>query len=162
MNIMDKGIILDSSAIFRSNLDFTSGNYYVTSDVLSEINDPRYRDAIDYAIRSSHIKIIEINEKHLKTTIKASKDTGDIDDLSQTDLGIIACALEYDLTVASDDYAIQNVCNHLRIKISKTVHEGIKKIIKWKYVCSGCLKEMNDPGTCSVCGHNSKKIPRKN
>ncbi|MFH1404212.1 MAG: PIN domain-containing protein [Candidatus Altiarchaeota archaeon] len=154
---MNPGIMLDASAIIRSNLDFSEGGYYITHGVMSEINDPRARDAIDYGIRSSNIKMLETGGKHLEKARKAARKTGDDRVLSETDLEVIAAALEHGLNVASDDYAIQNTCRTLGIGYVTTLHDGIREHVRWRYVCGGCGKSMEGPGVCSVCGSEARR-----
>jgi UPF0271 protein len=155
---MGKGIILDSSAILRSNLDFTTGGFTITNGVLAEIADPNAREAINYGIRSSHIKILDPKQEYVEKVIEAAKKTGDIANLSEVDIGVIAVAVQHGLKVASDDYAVQNTCSALGLEFQTTVHEGIKRQVKWVYRCVGCGRTY-EPGVreCGVCGSEVRK-----
>ncbi len=53
----------------------------------------------------------------LQKARQAASETGDLSVLSPADLDVLAKALEYGATVATDDYAVQNVALHLGLKI---------------------------------------------
>ena len=55
----------------------------------------------------------------LKAARAGAEETGDIRSLSAADLEVLAKALECKATLATDDYALQNVALHLGLKISR-------------------------------------------
>ncbi|HPY91888.1 hypothetical protein, partial [Methanothrix soehngenii] len=63
----------------------------------------------------------------LKAARDAAEQTGDIRSLSAADLEVLAKALEYNATLATDDYALQNVALHLGLKIEPIGQPRIKK-----------------------------------
>ncbi|MFC2162066.1 NOB1 family endonuclease [Candidatus Altiarchaeota archaeon] len=150
---MKKGIVLDSSAIIRSDLDFSAGGYYTTSQVVAEIRESTAKQAIDYGISSSRIKIVDPGIPSRERVVSAATDTGDIDVLSDTDVSVLALALETGHDLASDDYAIQNVSEKLGITYLPTFHDGITRSIRWVRRCIGCGRVYKpNVNECSVCG----------
>jgi len=96
--------LLDTSAIIRSDLNFSEGIYFVTPGVLCEILDENIKLIINSAIRKGLIKIAEPKEDSTREVKNAAAKTGDIKTLSETDIEILAAALEKNLTVVTDDY----------------------------------------------------------
>jgi UPF0271 protein len=150
--------ILDTSGILRSDLDFSRDRYFITNSVLSELLDESARVAIDAALRSGKILLVEPKENFLKRVEKAAVKTGDISEISATDLDILAVALEKNLTIASDDYGIQNVASLMGLKFETTTHEGIKYRLRWFKTCEGCGKEYPMSNElCEICGSRLRK-----
>lgn len=46
--------------------------------------------------------------------------------------------------IYSDDYSIQNVARIMGINFRPVGMEGIKKIFRWSYKCTGCGKWFNE------------------
>jgi UPF0271 protein len=153
--------VLDTSAILRSNMDFSDGGYIITNGVLSEVRENEIKDIIDLSIGKRYIKVYTPNEKTLKAIEDAANKTGDLKVLSQTDIEVLAAAYEKKAVIASDDYAIQNVASTLNLPFEKTTQEGIKRKLKWDNVCIGCEKKYppDFKGTCPICGQKTKRKP---
>ncbi|MFH1788849.1 MAG: DNA-binding protein [Candidatus Altiarchaeota archaeon] len=153
--------VLDTSAIFRSSMDFTEGGYIITNGVLSELIDDDVKEIIDLAIGNNHIKVVSPGEKHVKKAEDKAKETGDYSSLSKVDLELIAAALETGASVVSDDYAVQNLAAHLGIKFEATSQDGIKRKLSWEKVCTGCGSKYaaDYPGDCLICGHEIRRRP---
>ncbi len=146
--------LLDTSAIIRSDLNFSGGNYFVTSSVLREILDENIKFIVNSAIKKGDVKIINPKEDSIREVIIAATKTGDVKTLSKTDTEILAAALEKNLTIVTDDYAIQNVSKKLNLNYETQVQEGIKQEIAWVNVCEGCGKKYNMEfrRPCEICG----------
>ena len=146
--------LLDTSAIIRSDLNFSEGIYFITGKVLQELRDENIKFMVNSAIKKGNIKIADPREDSIQTVVDSAAETGDIKTLSETDIEIIATALEKDLIIVTDDYAIQNVAAKLNLNYETLVQEGIKQKVKWINVCEGCNKKYPPEvrGICSVCG----------
>jgi len=150
--------VLDTSGILRSDLDFSKDRYVVTNSVLSELLDEPARIAIEAALKSGNIILIEPREDFLKKVKETAVKTGDISEMSSTDLDILAVALEKNLAIISDDYKIQNVASALGLGFETTTHEGIKHKLKWFKICEGCGRKYSmESDLCEVCGSRLKK-----
>ena len=155
--------VLDTSAIIRSDMDFSKGGYIITPGVLSEIQSEDVLDVVGLSIGKKHIKVCVPSEKHLQRTHKSAVETGDFEVLSETDFEVLAAASEFNAEIVSDDYAVQNVAKHMDIPFERTAHPGIQKEIAWESVCVGCGKKFPEGKTqaCPVCGHKIRRKPKK-
>ena len=95
----------------------------------------------------------------LKAAKDAAEQTGDIRSLSAADLDVLAKALEYNATLATDDYALQNVALHLGLKIEPIGQPRINKKRKYVQRCQGCGKRFEGEA-CPDCGTPARKKKR--
>lgn len=88
--------------------------------------------------------------------------TRDIEELSKSDLELLAKALEYKekAVLLTDDYAVQNVAVQLGIRIEPLVQERIRDILIWEKQCLGCKRRYPRGDICPVCGSKLKKRRR--
>jgi len=152
--------VLDTSAILRSNLDFSDGCYVITDNVIHEIKDEIIKSVIDSGIRNGRIEIKTPDDDFLKRVKEEAEKTGDLNRLSDTDIELIAIALENDYTIVTDDYSIQNMCKCLKIDYEKNIHDGIKRKLKWSMICEGCGREYDyktNISKCEICGSYLRK-----
>nr|MDO8118408.1 NOB1 family endonuclease [Candidatus Sigynarchaeota archaeon] len=96
--------------------------------------------------------------RSLDSAKRAAENTGDLPNLSEADLGVIALAMELkevqSVIVYTGDFGIQNVLKSLGIKF-KSVEGEIQRIIKWMYKCEACeatFKKPPESGECPECG----------
>jgi UPF0271 protein len=91
---------------------------------------------------------------------RAAGDTGDDGVLSETDVRLLAAAFELDATLVTDDYAVQNVAEHLGVDTTVVAREGITERREWRFQCAGCGREFDEHhDRCPVCG---SELSRKN
>lgn len=96
---------------------------------------------------------------------RAAQGAGDNLILSRADRDILALALGLqsngnDPVIVSDDYAVQNVAESLRIGFRSLATFGITHKFDWIYYCPGCHRKYAQvrEGECEVCG---TKLRRK-
>lgn len=90
----------------------------------------------------------------------AAKTTGDLEVLSDTDIRVLAAALELDGTLVTDDYAMQNVADELDLDVDTVSKDGITERRDWDYQCQGCGREFDEHRErCPICGSD---LARKN
>ncbi len=152
--------ILDSSYILHSDLDFSSGKFVVTNSILSEIKEENALMSVEIALKKGTIKVEEPKRIFIEKVKEQAKKTGDFSYLSDTDLDILALALEKNYEILTDDYGIQNVASSLKIKFRPLAQRKITKNLHWKKVCEGCGREYEKGETCSVCGSSLKKVAK--
>lgn len=151
--------VLDTSGILRSDLDFSEGDYLVPESVLDEIKDEVTRTAIGIAIKNRKVKVINPDNECIKKVRGVVEKTGDFS-LSDTDIDVLALALQKKCPIITDDYAIQNVASELGLEYEKVSQRGIKKRSHWIKICSGCGKIYSaDSRVCYICG---SKLIKKN
>ncbi|MGM0590555.1 MAG: NOB1 family endonuclease [Halobacteriota archaeon] len=91
---------------------------------------------------------------------RAAAETGDREVLSDTDVRLLATAFELDATLVTDDYAMQNVADHLSIDVEVIAQDGITETRHWKFQCQGCGREFDEHrARCPICG---SELTRKN
>ena len=90
---------------------------------------------------------------------QAAAETGDLSVLSPADLDVLAKALEYGATVATDDYAVQNVALHLGLKIQAIGQPRIRRKLKRVQRCRGCGSRFEGED-CPDCGTLAPKKKR--
>jgi UPF0271 protein len=87
--------------------------------------------------------------------------------LSKADIQILSLGLQLkaegkNTIIVSDDYAVQNVADRLRLGYKGLVTQGIKRRYRWITYCPGCRRTFQDPpedGICLICGTKLKRRP---
>jgi len=149
--------VLDSSAFIHEY--HTSEQMASVPAVEEELEDESaYRfDAMEGAGMHIHIPA----DNTVETIERAAVETGDGEELSDTDVRLIAAAFELDGTLVTDDYAMQNVAEHLGVVVEVIAREGITEQRNWRFQCQGCGREFDDHrDRCPICGSDlSRKNP---
>lgn len=152
-------MVLDTSAILSRIINLADPRVVVPESVLDEIKLGRIARITEYLDQELDVRIP--TEKSKALVREASSTTGDMGELSQTDMDVVAVALDVDGTVVTDDYAIQNVCGKLGVKFTGAGIRRINKDIRWQYRCTGCGRTIASfTERCSVCGHQVKRTVR--
>ncbi|AZH24367.1 NOB1 family endonuclease [Haloplanus aerogenes] len=149
--------VLDSSAFIHE---------YHTSDKMASVpaveeeleDESAYRfDAMEGAGMHIHIPA----DNTVETIERAAVETGDGEELSDTDVRLIAAAFELDGTLVTDDYAMQNVAEHLGVVVEAIARDGITEQRDWRFQCQGCGREFDEHrDRCPICGSDlSRKNP---
>ena len=148
--------ILDSSAFI--NEYHTDERVATIPLVREELEDESaYRfDAMEGSGMHLHIPDSETVER----IERAARETGDLEELSRTDVRLVAAAFELDGRLVTDDYAMQNVAEKLDVPVEVIDREGITDQRAWSFRCQGCGREFDDHhDRCPVCG---SELSRKN
>jgi UPF0271 protein len=157
-DLEEKIIIPDTSAILTGRIEILSTNCIVPLGVIGEIKHGRMNRVMSHNLNV--IKTASPKEEYMSLVREASRKTGDLPYLSQTDMEIIAVAKEYLGVVISDDYSLQNVCSEMGIEYHGCGIEAIKESIKWGYMCRGCgAKYESRMENCTICGHRITRYP---
>ena len=150
--------ILDASA-FYAGIPFGSTNdCYTTSLVYDEIKHiKKNQEVLETLLETNRLKIREPNIESTDAAIKASKNTGDFQQLSKQDLSIIALCIDLKGQIITDDFGISNVAKNLGLKILPVMTKGIKDIGKWVHYCPGCRSNHKGGKECPMCGTPLKR-----
>ncbi|MCL2607715.1 MAG: nucleic acid-binding protein [Methanomassiliicoccaceae archaeon] len=150
-------MILDTSALFSME-DLPQEDVVIPAGVADELkkyNDRRLDRWGDL------LRISDCTELSLNKVKDAASKSGDAGRLSNVDVSVIALAVDLGGVVVTDDFSIQNVCKIIGVEYVPVATEGIKRVEKWNYRCSGCGKwykeSMRD---CPICG-SSMRAHRK-
>ena len=97
-------------------------------------------------------------KKEVRTKAGITKDS---EELSATDIDILAKALEYskreETILVTDDFAIQNTAIQLGIRVMPAGQRKIKDVLLWEKQCIGCKRRFPEGDVCPVCGSPMKK-----
>ena len=154
--VLDTGFFL--YGLDRSGME---GECVISQGVKNEVLNGFPARKLEYYLESGVIRIISPDEKSLKKVRGRALLTGDSVRLSETDISVIALALELNGKIVTDDYAIQNVARRLGIDYLPLKEKGIKDVWKWTYRCTGCgrfFEEYHE--VCPICGSSLKTVPR--
>ncbi|MGC8547097.1 MAG: NOB1 family endonuclease [Thermoplasmata archaeon] len=152
--------MVDSSSFFSGFLPDANNDYFTTESVIEEIRGKRMKSEIE--MRSTFLHIMEPNPDNILMVKNMAKKTGDIEQLSETDVEVIALASQISASILTNDLAIQNVCREMKIDYESYKSKKIKNEIIWKYKCGGCGKVYDkNYKECPHCGNNLKKFPVK-
>ena len=149
--------VLDSSAFIE---DYHTDEQIATIPLVrEELEDAAaYRfDALEGSGMHLHIPESDTVER----IERAARETGDLAELSATDVRLVAAAFELDATLVTDDYAMQNVAEKLDLTVEVIAREGITEQRDWLFQCAGCGREFDENhDRCPVCGSSlSRKNP---
>jgi UPF0271 protein len=146
--------ILDTSFFFGNYPFFEE--FMTTPEVVAELKDVISKMRFD-VMQNRGLKICKADAATTERVRKTAKESGDLQVLSETDISVIALGLFFSGTVVSDDFAVQNVCCHMKIPVQNLMQKKAKQRV-WKNICSGCRMEISvDEEVCSVCGSTSMK-----
>ncbi len=148
--------VLDSTAFYAGIPYQGSGRYFTTYLVLEEVKHHN----VGSSFLHSRVHVTEPSLDSVNRVKTTAIRTGDIGALSQTDMSLLALALDLSqaeggVSLVSDDFAVRNVANVLSIPLAQTsIKGGEWKNIAWKIYCRGCGKEYTNPKltVCPVCG----------
>jgi UPF0271 protein len=121
------------------------------------------------AVENGKLKVKAPSEEFLNKVKASAITVGDSFFLSETDMQILALALElkaagYNPQIVTDDYSIQNVATQMGIEFASLATFGIRRLLEWVRYCPACHREYPaDYGStsCAVCGTKLKRKPRK-
>ncbi len=163
---MERVYILDASAFFSDlPINLLIGKKITVPWVEEELKDDKRRLKLQI---TSDLEIRKPNERFIQEVTEISKETGDIKFLSETDICILALALEIkrdnlDPIIITDDNYIQNLSAVLGIEYRKVARKGIEEIFHWDNVCKGCGRtyDITYDEICEVCGSMVRQKVRK-
>lgn len=158
--------VLDTSAIiYGFNPRLVEGDHYITPRVQAELQGKRTKSIMDLSLSTGRLMVRTPKEGFLTMVRSKAESTGDLAVLSETDLEVVALALELkheDIApiVVSDDYSLQNLCTLLKINFKPMVTKGISEEFWWFLYCPACgatYQRSLKSTICQVCGHQLKR-----
>jgi UPF0271 protein len=160
-----KCVVVDTSALLVDNaVQYLQGYYcFTVPKVIEEIKTLRHKAGVEVLLDAKALDVVEVARDCLREVLEVAKKSGDITSLSETDLEVLALALQLkrqrcDPILITDDYTIQNLASRFKIRCRSIRARSIEKRIRWCYRCTACnrvyyefLKE------CTICGHKLKR-----
>lgn len=170
-NTLKKAVVLDTSALI-AGFDPLSieGEHYTVPKVKDEIAENSMSDIrFKIAVENGKLRVRIPNEISLSKIKASATVVGDTFFLSETDLQVLALALElktegYTPLIVTDDYSIQNVANQVGIEFVSLATYGIRRRLHWIRYCPACHRKYpadSKQKTCEVCGTPLKRKPVK-
>ena len=170
-NQLKRAIVLDTSAFVAGFDPFSINEEQVTVPKVEEeikrnsMNKLRFETAKE----NGRVKVNAPSQKFIDQIRETSSKVGDSFKLSETDIELLALALElkamgYNPQILSDDYSIQNVAKKLGIEFLALATFGIKRLLEWIRYCPACYREYpanTSAKECKVCGTALKRKPRR-
>ena len=151
--------VLDATAFYAGIPFSSSDSFMTTSIVYKEIEHIKSKQgALDILQQTNRLQIRDPKEETINNVNDAAEKTGDKNSISKQDASIIALALENNIELITDDFAVTNIARQLGIKTSSLMTDGISKVGKWISYCSVCGKEFQKQKECPICG---TKLNRK-
>jgi UPF0271 protein len=148
--------VLDASAfIHEYHTDEPIASIPLVREELEDEHAYRF-DALEGSGMHVHIP----DEETVERIERAARETGDADELSETDIRLVSAAFELDGRLVTDDYAMQNVAEKLSVAVEVIAREGIDEQRDWLFQCMGCGREFEERrDRCPICG---SELTRKN
>ena len=141
--------VLDASAIISG---FVEERGYTVPEVIQEVKDYSSEVTMESLIASGRLEVREPSPEAIRKVEEAVMRTKDT--LSETDIRVVALAMDMEGCVLSGDYGIQNVCEVLGIPYISAGVEGIEEVFEWTFACVGCEREYVDyVKECPFCGN---------
>ena len=164
-------MVLDTSAFLAGFDPFSmSENQTTVPKVEEEIRTNsmtwvRFKTAVE----NGKLKVKTPSEEYRNRVKTSANKVGDSFFLSETDMQILALALElkaagYNPQIVTDDYSIQNVATQMGIEFESLATYGIRRLLEWIRYCPACHREYPadcNSKRCTVCGTELKRKPRK-
>jgi endoribonuclease Nob1 len=151
---------LDAGA-FYTGLIFLSSTYryYTTQAVFDEVKHiKRSHGAIEALIESNTLQILNSGRNSIEKVVAAARRTGDYAKLSDADISIIALALQLEIVLVTNDYAVANVATTLKIPVKSVAGKGITHTRRWIAYCSACGKAFGpNAKECGLCGNRLRR-----
>ena len=158
-----KYLIIDSTAIIhvmsKENLSDKGTVLVFPESLKSEIQSFQAELIFEAFRADSRILFPEPTRQSVEKAKLIAKKTNDLTSLSESDLQVIAIALDFpNSTVISDDNAIQNVCFNLKIPF-KSYSFKIKTSREYFWKCTVCnQKYKSKQDICIECGSPIKRF----
>jgi len=164
--------VLDTSAfIMGVNPSSIEGTAYSVPAVADELLEGTMACLRFNTSRDSGKLMVKMPDNQSQNTVrKVSVQLGEDKALSEADRQILALALSLKSdgkapTIVSDDYAIQNVAERLKLRYAPLATFGISYEFNWIFYCPACFKKYSSGygrAVCRVCGTELKrKVLRK-
>jgi len=162
-------LVLDTSAFIAGFDPYTvKDDLYSGPAVGRELAERSlFKIRFDAAVDRGVLKVCEPSSRYVSMVKKFSIEIGDILFLSDADMQVLALAMQlkddgYTPTIVTDDYAIQNVAERIKVNYVPLITFGIRFYLQWLLYCPACRK--NYPSdyrlrTCEICGTQLKRKP---
>jgi UPF0271 protein len=151
---------LDAGAFYTGFVFLSSAYRYCTTQaVFEEVKHiKRSHGAIEALLESNTLQILNSDRKSVEKVVAAARRTGDYAKLSEADISIIALALQLEIVLVTNDFAVANVATTLKIPVKSVASKGITHTRKWIAYCSACGRAFGpNAKECRLCGNRLRR-----
>jgi endoribonuclease Nob1 len=159
-----KTLVLDTSAFIMGFNPSRKGEAYSVRSVEEELSNGSLPQLRFRMFSEKGDLTVQPPSARAQTIVDdATSKMGESGYLSKADREVLALALDlkldgHETVIVSDDYAIQNVADHLQIGHSSLANFGIVHRFRWIMYCPACFRRYKPPEkTCRVCGTALKR-----
>jgi UPF0271 protein len=164
-------MVLDTSAFLAGFDPFAVSEDQVTAPTVEDEIRANSMSWVRFktAVENGKVKVKAPSEEYWNKVKASAEKVGDAFFLSETDLQLLALALElktegYTPQIVTDDYSIQNVATQIGIEFMSLATFGISRLLEWIRYCPACHRKYPadyNSTTCEVCGTDLKRKPRR-
>jgi endoribonuclease Nob1 len=151
---------IDAGAFYSGVVFLSSAlRYCTTHAVLDEVKHiKKSHGAIEALIESNNLQIVNSDRKSIQKVVATARETGDYAKLSGADISIIALALQLEIVLVTNDYAVSNVATILKIPVKSVAGKGIRQTRRWIAYCSACGRAFGpNAKECRLCGNSLRR-----
>jgi UPF0271 protein len=155
-------LVLDTTAfIMGFNPSSVTAQTFSVPAVMQELSSRSFASLrSDASVETGKLIVRAPTDKSLETVRNVSSELGEKFVLSDADLQVLALAIDLrtegkNPTIVSDDYAVQNVAEHLVLNYVSLATFGISQRFNWTLYCPACYRKYpqdRSRRTCEVCG----------
>jgi len=151
-----KGYVLDTSALFYGKEAPQDYECMIPPGVVRELKKEEMGERLELLL-ATRIRVVSPSARSMAKVREKAKETGDARRLSQTDIEVIALAMDLGYELVSDDYSVQNLARVLGLPWRGMDQKGISEVYHWEAKCKGCGKVFPaEVSECDVCGSETK------
>ncbi|MEM3064935.1 MAG: nucleotide-binding protein [Candidatus Nitrosotenuis sp.] len=150
--------VYDASA-FYAGIPFSSPQRgHTTPLVFDEVKHIKQSHGVlDTLLDAGRLQVIEPDPEKVDVVVERSKKTGDYQNLSEADVSAVALALQLEVEIVTDDFAVSNLAKNLGLTVVPIMTKGIKVVGRWLYYCPACKKEFSALDTCPICANKLRR-----
>jgi endoribonuclease Nob1 len=157
-------LVLDTSAFIMGFNPTREGEVYTVPSVEDELLRGTMTQLRFHVNKEKGKVILRFpSPRSLGSVDAISSKVGEKGHVSQADREVVALALDLkqdgqEPVIVSDDYAVQNMAEHLHLSYGSLANFGIAHKFDWIMYCPACHRRSKGPEkTCRVCGTELKR-----
>jgi UPF0271 protein len=145
---LENMVVVDANVVIHSRAQFPFDKALIPPSVMDEVKS----DVAGFKLEKLDIEVFQPSEEYID---KVADESSRINSpTSDQDEEALALALEKNLTLVTDDKALQNLALHLEHSFEGFNTEGVEEKVEWSQVCENCGREVSS-FPCPRCGEDS-------
>ncbi len=133
-----EALVLDTAAFLaRLQLSLYGIDMVTTPRVVEEVKDLESRLGLEISFEVSRVRVEKPSRESIELAKRVAREVGVLERLSETDLEVLALALEMRnrgvrVAIATDDYSVQNAAAYAGIGFIPIKTRGIESVKRFK------------------------------